>query len=125
YKNQTLKGFIAWLSDASSTYGVNTGSLARSLRELADRIVHDEVAVPRFKASGAHPGLPVACDAIADYAAELQNRQVFDFSTLEARFLAALRAGDMQPYLQSLRFVLVDEYQDTNLLQEEIYFELG
>ena len=31
----------------------------------------------------------------------------------------------MEGFLRNIRFILIDEYQDTNLLQEQIYFELG
>jgi DNA helicase-2/ATP-dependent DNA helicase PcrA len=55
---------------------------------------------------------------------ELQNRLFFDFAQLEQEFLTRLQNGTLDRFLQYIRFVLVDEYQDTNLLQEQIYFEL-
>lgn len=36
-----------------------------------------------------------------------------------------LQARTLNRFLQDIRFVLVDEYQDTNYLQEQIYFELA
>ena len=47
-----------------------------------------------------------------------------DFALLEETFLQRLQQGRLQPFTSSLRALLVDEYQDTNPLQEEIYFSI-
>ena len=47
-----------------------------------------------------------------------------DFGMLERRTLEQLKAGSLDDWAKRFRSVLVDEYQDTNLLQEQIYFEL-
>src|SRR5262249_24595181 len=39
--------------------------------------------------------------------------------------LSRLRSGKLAEFTKELKVVLVDEYQDTNLLQEELYFELA
>jgi DNA helicase-2/ATP-dependent DNA helicase PcrA len=123
YANPALSGFIGNLS--GSRFGLNTPTVTAAVREISDRIVHDQVAIPALRASGFDPGVPIACDAINDYVNELQARQVYDFPRLEAELLRALRGGLMRSYQDTVRFVLVDEYQDTNLLQEEIYLELA
>jgi DNA helicase-2/ATP-dependent DNA helicase PcrA len=48
-----------------------------------------------------------------------------DFALLENEVLQRLRKGQLKEFTQDLRVILVDEYQDTNLLQEQIYFELA
>ena len=48
-----------------------------------------------------------------------------DFSLLEHEVLTRLRSGKLAEFAEQLQVVLVDEYQDTNLLQESIYFELA
>jgi len=104
---------------------VNVGEMSATLREIKDRFFHDKVNVNRFRSLSNHPGIGVACDAIDDYNQELQSRLLFDFARLEIEFLERLRAGVLNNFLQNIRFILVDEYQDTNLLQEQIYFELA
>lgn len=47
-----------------------------------------------------------------------------DFTLLEQRFLDRLQVGRLPRSMTELRMLLVDEYQDTNPLQEAIYFEL-
>ena len=44
---------------------------------------------------------------------------------LESKFLDSLRSGKMDIFLDDLKIILIDEYQDTNLIQEEIYFTMA
>lgn len=44
---------------------------------------------------------------------------------LEAEFLDQLKDNKLDDFLNSLKLILVDEYQDSNLLQEQIYFQLA
>ena len=50
---------------------------------------------------------------------------MLDYAGLELAALSRLEAGQLATYLGRVRAVLVDEYQDTNLLQEQIYFQLA
>ena len=47
-----------------------------------------------------------------------------DFALLEETFLQRLQQGRLQRFTGTLRALLVDEYQDTNPLQERIYFTI-
>ncbi len=47
---------------------------------------------------------------------------MLDFALLEELFLQRLQAGRLARFTQGIRALLVDEYQDTNPLQENIYF---
>ncbi|NIA09716.1 MAG: UvrD-helicase domain-containing protein [Nitrospiraceae bacterium] len=123
HNNQDLKDFIADLK--GTKWGLNVSEISATLREIRDRFHHDQIDIDQFRDNPDHPGVPIACDAIDDYTQELQNRLLFDFAGLEQEFLTQLRAGTLDKFLQEIRFVLVDEYQDTNLLQERIYFELA
>ena len=44
---------------------------------------------------------------------------------LEDEVLQRARVGQLKEFTDELKVVLVDEYQDTNLLQEQLYFELA
>ena len=65
YANPALSGFIDNLS--GTRFGLNTPAVTAAVREISDRIVHDQVAIPALRASGFDPGVPIACDAIDDY----------------------------------------------------------
>jgi len=72
-----------------------------------------------------HPGVTIICDAINDYIQKLDDDFLYDFAKIEQEFLTQLKSDTSTKSLKYIRFVLVDEYQDTNLLQEKIYFELA
>jgi DNA helicase-2/ATP-dependent DNA helicase PcrA len=67
----------------------------------------------------------VANTALGKYEADLQQRGLVDFTLLEARVLDLLKAGAFKDFTDRTRVLLVDEYQDTNLLQEQIYFQIA
>lgn len=122
HNDTNLRDYISQLRGTS--FGLNVSEISSSLREIKDRFCHDLVDVPRFN-TNRHLGIPVLCDAIDDYNQELENRLLFDFSRLEQEFLNRLRNHSLDRFLESIRFVLVDEYQDNNLLQEQIYFDIA
>lgn len=123
YNDQNLRDFIAHLRGRA--WNLSVSELSTVVRELKERICHDQVNVQQFRGAHRHPGVPVLCDAIDDYNNELESRLLFDFGRLEQEFLARLQSGSLEKFLQGIRFLLVDEYQDTNLLQEQIYFEMA
>jgi DNA helicase-2/ATP-dependent DNA helicase PcrA len=104
---------------------------AKMLKELHDRLSNDRVDASAWQA--AHPnrsvpyhrGIAAALNAIGDVRQRYVDENVCDFVGLSEAFLAALESGELDVYVSTLRFILVDEYQDTNLLQESIYFALA
>lgn len=106
-------------------FGFNTSEMSKSLLEIKDRFYHDQVDFDAFRDKSEDPGRKLACDAIADYINELKNKLLYDFAMLEQEFLNKLQEGKLDKFLKDIRLVLVDEYQDTNLLQEKIYFHLA
>jgi DNA helicase-2/ATP-dependent DNA helicase PcrA len=120
-----------------SSYGLNAPQLSRVLRTIRERCLHDSVDEHNYRntqnpncvvcSQHPHNGISTACDAIADYSNVLQREGVLDFAALEQEFLSRLQArtGPLNQHVNTFVIVVVDEYQDTNLLQEQIYFELG
>lgn len=106
-------------------FGFNTSEMSKSLLEIKDRFYHDQVDFFAFKDQNDHPGCKLACDAIADYINDLKDKLLFDFAMLEQEFLNKLQDGKLDKFLKDIKLILVDEYQDTNLLQEKIYFHLA
>lgn len=89
---------------------------------FADRVRHDQIDLQAFAASG--PGQQVLSDTVLDYFQYLNANHYADFADLERLFLEALQQNRLRRVTDSLQAVLVDEFQDTNYLQELIYFEL-
>lgn len=116
-----------------STWGWNVGKKANLLQQIWDRRHQDQVEWTDFLLSSSRTddtfdeqkALEVLGDAIAAYQAALEEGLMVDFSLLEHEVLTRLRSGKLSEFTDQLQVVLVDEYQDTNLLQESIYFELA
>jgi DNA helicase-2/ATP-dependent DNA helicase PcrA len=83
--------------------------------------------VNSLSAKGALPATvkPILVAALSDYEKELTTNHWLDFGMLERQVLRDLQAGKLDSWAKRFQQVLVDEYQDTNLLQEQIYFEVA
>jgi DNA helicase II / ATP-dependent DNA helicase PcrA len=89
---------------------------------FSDRVRHDQIDLAAFQASGVGQG--VLSSVLADYFAYLEDNYFADFARLERLLLDGLLGNTLNRVTDGIRAVLVDEFQDTNYLQEQIYFEL-
>jgi DNA helicase-2/ATP-dependent DNA helicase PcrA len=103
----------------------------KALVALLNRIVEDRVSIAGLRGAGGQ--LARLADLYDEYVQRLQTNYRCDFSQLQARFFEFLGTPLGQAFLDGdntvvnpgIRWVLVDEYQDTNPVQEEIYFRLA
>jgi DNA helicase II / ATP-dependent DNA helicase PcrA len=123
YRRPEVRAYVSFM-DGSPL--VNLRRMVSLAREMRDRFLHDEIDVDAFNAgrANAQPGVPILIDAVRDYVATLDSRLLTDFAGIEGEFLRRLQTGGLARFTQKLRMVFVDEYQDTNRLQERIYFAL-
>jgi ATP-dependent DNA helicase UvrD/PcrA len=112
-------------------YLPNKWNMTAALTKLFNRIAEDRVSVSGMRAaSGQWARL---ADVYDEYRTKLNAEHRCDFAHLQVRFLEFLptslgqrfRNGDPAEGTAGIRWVLVDEYQDTNLIQEEIYLTLA
>ncbi|WP_338638378.1 DEAD/DEAH box helicase [Burkholderia pyrrocinia] len=87
-----------------------------------NRLIQDLVDVGAYSASDI--AQQTQASLLSDYRQHLQSQQMFDFSLCSERILSGLKVGTLYPALTPICALLVDEYQDTNPLQEAIYYEL-
>ncbi|QDE97974.1 UvrD-helicase domain-containing protein [Myxococcus xanthus] len=112
-------------------YLPNKWHATAALTKLFNRIVEDRVSVAAMQAAGGQWAR--LAELYAEYCSKLQTEHRCDFSHLQLRFLEFLhgpigqrfRDGDASDGTPGIQWVLVDEYQDTNLIQEEIYLTLA
>ena len=91
-------------------------------KRLLERLIQDRVNESAYATNGSAEELVV--DILDGYRQICTDANVFDFATLEEHFLQRLMDGGLEEWKQDLRVLLIDEYQDTNPLQEAIYFML-
>lgn len=112
------------------TYPPNRWQRVKASVVLFNRIVEDLIDVDVMRAAGGN--WSTLADYYIQYVQALQSYYRCDFAHLQARFLEFLNApasarfldGDQQD-IPPLQHVLVDEYQDTNPIQEHIYLALA
>lgn len=110
---------------AGSWPPMNTSEMVSTLINIKERTFHDQIDIDDLRDYFDHPGGEATCDAIDDYISGLEEGLLYDYALLEDHFLRRLISGGLDEFLEDIKFVLVDEYQDTNLLQEQIYFSLA
>ncbi len=99
--------------------------LVQASRPIMDRFIHDQVNVAGFSQATPHnQAKSILVDGHAGYQADLAGRSQMDFAMLELTFLQRVAQGQLDEAVLAWKAVLVDEYQDTNSLQESIYFEI-
>lgn len=121
HRHPDLLNYLKLMGNQQGTLSL-TG-MCDLLLELKDRIYHDLVDVSAYQEKIEHPGARLALECLEEYQKELIKGQLYDFARLESALLEELNTGELD--LADLKVVLVDEYQDTNLLQESIYFHLA
>jgi DNA helicase-2/ATP-dependent DNA helicase PcrA len=127
YEEVNLDAFLLQLH-GGSRFGFDVSRKTALAQNVWDRIFQDQVNWRAFLRGGASTvrDAKKMLDAILeDYKEALTIRGMVDFAMLEQEVLKRLRNNQLGEFLQQIKVILVDEYQDTNLLQESIYFELA
>lgn len=127
YEDTDLDNFLLALH-GGSRFGFNVGRKNDLAQSVWDHRFQDQVDWRAFLRSGprSERGARIMLgEALDDYRHALGERGMVDFAMLEQEVLSRLRGGQLGEFQQQVKVVLVDEYQDTNLLQEGIYFELA
>lgn len=91
-------------------------------KTMCDRLIQDRVELQSFSSASQANGRIV--DILNQYCSQMEDQNIFDFPLLELRFLNRLGNGSLTTWTNEIRALLIDEYQDTNPLQENIYFQL-
>ncbi|AMA10662.1 UvrD-helicase domain-containing protein [Picosynechococcus sp. PCC 73109] len=125
YRNGELEQFLLAFQN-NNRFGFNTGKKNDYLLQLWDRQFQDQVDWESFLGSLEKPEVADTLrEIMQDYRAALDEELMVDFAILEQTLLERLRENKIPEFTDKIQAVLVDEYQDSNLLQERIYFELS
>ena len=121
------KDLVEYLKELSGRQKLEEPSkISEILMEIKNRLYYDQVDFDELYTQVEHEnGKKIALDCIKKYEKTLQARNTIDFAMLESMFLEKLKNNDLKTFLDEIRIVLIDEYQDTNLIQEDIYFTIA
>ncbi|MFA4859715.1 UvrD-helicase domain-containing protein [Methanoregula sp.] len=129
-KYDPVSGYRGW---NNHQYPPNKWALTRAAINLFNRITEYRINLNLMRESGDSWRLLV--EGFEQYQEQLTHFQRCDFSTLQSKFLEFLNTphgrlfvdGDPENYemYPRLEYLMVDEYQDTNPIQELIYFSLS
>jgi superfamily I DNA/RNA helicase len=126
-----------WFEEAiggrfNDAFGPNKYQATQAATTLLNRLSQYRVDIDALADSHV-PHLRVLAEAFRQYEAALEEAHRCDFARLQERFLEFLDSpagerflhGDEERGRAPLRYLLADEYQDVNPLQQEIYFRLA
>ncbi|MDR2874113.1 MAG: DEAD/DEAH box helicase [Methanobrevibacter sp.] len=123
YLNKDLMEYLEKFEDREKIS--SPFKMSEILLKIKNRIFYDQVDLKALKSEINDKGFMITLDAISDYEKHLRDNAMFDFAMLESFFLDKLNSGKLDEFLENIKVVLIDEYQDTNLIQEMIYFKLA
>jgi DNA helicase-2/ATP-dependent DNA helicase PcrA len=128
FRSKRFNALLMDLDARTSTFGWNIGRKTSVLGAAADRIIHDRVEMSKYRRARDADEIyrrAKLVEAVDAYESQLREGLMLDYAGLEQQALQRLENQQLTAFTNRVRAVLVDEYQDTNLLQERIYFELG
>ncbi len=102
---------------------------ATALVEIRQRLQNDRVdqgqLLAGLQGSPDHQPVRAILNVVNGFDDFMRDAQIYDFSSINITFLERLANNTLEDFLTNIKFVLVDEYQDTNYSQESVYFQLA
>lgn len=124
YLNKELVEYLKELSGKSKLE--EPSKLSEILMNIKNRLFYDQIDINElYNKTQKGSGQRIALDCIIEYEQTLKDRNTIDFAMLENTFLNKLKSEELNEFLDDIKIVLIDEYQDTNLIQEDIYFTIA
>ena len=118
--DKRLKQFVKRMKDSQG--GNSLSDINNQIQSIRERIYYDMIDKDELESHVDRE--KVLYEILDDYSEQLNVRQVMDYAMLEDKFHELLTEEPLKR-LESVSILLIDEYQDTNLLQEQIYFKLA
>ena len=132
YKKESLQEYLAEITGKEQKMDKkpkvkNLTMMASILIEIKEHIYYNMVDINDILKDipSNEIGKQLALKLILEYVEILKSQNIYDFAMLETEFLKRLDSDSLKTFLDEIKIILVDEYQDTNLLQESIYFKIA
>lgn len=98
----------------------NQATALKEAKTLLERLIQDRVNLESYRAADVSSEIIVS--VLETYRREARETNTFNHALLQDHFLERLHSDALVPWTDRLQVLLIDEYQDTNPLQEAIYF---
>lgn len=118
YTNPQLTDYLKIIDSRSDKFNIKLNIC----HSFAQRVLNDGINLELYSKQG--EGTNILSTIVKDYLQHLKENSYIDFSMLEAEILDRLQTNKLLEFCQNLKALLVDEFQDTNFLQERIYYEI-
>ena len=104
----------------------NGWTLAEELAAIFNKINEEQIDINSIDFKD-DVELEEACNVYPTYKKLLKRNRLFDFSSIQTNFLFELTEskGFHEKILSNFKYFLIDEYQDVNGIQNEIFFKLS
>ncbi len=108
------------------TGNVSVWNKAKKLLTLFDGLT-EEMIDPKSLLIDNNPEIQVLGKAKIAYDELLKKRNNLDFSSIQSECLSLLKNNPtiLEKYLNQFKYLMIDEYQDSNAIQEQLVFLLG
>lgn len=118
--DKKLKQFLKRLKHEVG--GVNTSEMNNQIKSIRERVFYDLIDYDLLEQNATKEVM--LFNILNDYNDKLSQRKILDYPALEFEFYNILSNSRIDK-LNNLKVLLIDEYQDTNYLQEQIYFNMA
>ena len=105
---------------------ISDWKMAEQVYKLVDNLREEMVDAEKL-GSESNPKFPVVRDIMKVYSELLERENAVDFSGLQTECMRILKDNPdvLKELRNKIRYIMVDEYQDTNYIQEQLIFLLG
>ncbi|KKN32226.1 hypothetical protein LCGC14_0816000 [marine sediment metagenome] len=129
-RSEIMERMREFATEFEGAWGMNYRKLIEFLKNIHDRLVQEQISLKTFeehlsKQSYNEELIDIVIKIYRNYKTYLEINGLLDFGLLEEKFLQNLNEPTYDIFVSQLKAILVDEYQDTNYLQERIYFSLA
>ncbi len=128
YKDKELKRFLTELIPTDKQARHPDGTMNHILQSIWKRRIQDQIDWPKFVRMGPRIQQDIRQqlnDILDDYQNALAENRFIDIDLLKQEILEQLCTERLQAFRNQIQAILIDEYQETSLLHEALYFELA
>ncbi len=129
-RSEIMEKMREFAIEFEGAWGMDYRKLNEFLLNIKERLTQEQIPLDSFEEYLLNEGydedlIDIVIKIYKNYINHLEANGLLDFGLLEEKFLENINEPTYDIFISRLKAILVDEYQDTNYLQERIYFGLA